>query len=88
MKIKNAILKIIIGLTIYGCTNNTTGNFNIKLNDKVRVKQIKDMKFGMMIHWGFSTFSGEEWTSDEWVTTLDKDASDFKANRLQHGSVV
>ncbi len=46
----------------------------IKLPDKFRAQQIKDMKFGMFICWSFSTFSGMEWTA-----TLDKDATYFRA---------
>ena len=46
---------------------------------QVRARQIKEMKFGLWIGWGFSTFLGDDWTPDEWVTTLDKDASYFKA---------
>jgi alpha-L-fucosidase len=46
----------------------------IKIEDKVRAKQISDMKFGMFICWSFSTFSGQEWTPTE-----DKDANFFSA---------
>jgi alpha-L-fucosidase len=35
---------------------------------------LQDMRFGMFVCWSFSTFSGREWT-----TTLDKDASFFRA---------
>lgn len=60
-------------LMVGGCT--TTGAINkTKIPDEVRAQQVKDMKFGMFICWSFSTFSGAEWT-----TTLDKDASYFKA---------
>jgi alpha-L-fucosidase len=43
-------------------------------NDKIRARQIKEMKFGMFICWSFSTFSGQEWTPTE-----GKDPSYFKA---------
>ena len=45
-----------------------------KIDDKVRAKEISDMKFGMFVCWSFSTFSGQEWTPTE-----GKDASYFKA---------
>ena len=35
-----------------------------KLDDAVRAKQVKDMKFGMFICWSFSTFAGKEWTTE------------------------
>jgi len=44
------------------------------VSDSIRASNIADMKFGMFICWSFSTFSGVEWT-----TTLEKDASYFKA---------
>ena len=43
--------------------------------DSIRAAEISDMRLGMFICWSFSTFSGDEWT-----TTLDKDASYFKAS--------
>lgn len=46
----------------------------VKLDNKVRAEQIKDMRFGMFVCWSFSTFSGKEWTP-----THGKDASYFKA---------
>ena len=64
---------------MFGCTNKSSNDHTLKIDENVRARQIQDMKFGLWINWGFSTFSGEEWTSDEWVTTLDKDASFFKA---------
>jgi alpha-L-fucosidase len=79
MKIKTAIFTIIIALTIFGYASKTSNNSTIKIDDQVRANQIKDMKFGMMLHWSYSTFSGKDWTPEEWVPTLDKDASDFKA---------
>jgi len=51
-----------------------TATNRTKQPDKVRARQIKDMKWGMFICWSFSTFSGREWTP-----TLDKDATYFKA---------
>ena len=79
MKIKNIFIYIIIGLTILGCANKTNNDYTKKIDDQVRTKQITDLKFGLWIGWGFSTFLGDDWTPDEWVTTVDKDASYFKA---------
>jgi len=56
------------------CVNKKVPVDYKKIDNHVRAEQIKDMKFGMFICWSFSTFSGKEWT-----TTLDKDASYFKA---------
>ncbi len=49
----------------------------IKTDDQARAMQIREMKFGMFICWSFSTFYGKEWTP-----TLDKDASFFKAKKV------
>jgi alpha-L-fucosidase len=57
-----------------GCTSQKEVDYKVKIDDKVRAEQIKDMKFGMFICWSFSTFYGKEWTP-----TLDKDATFFKA---------
>jgi alpha-L-fucosidase len=57
-----------------GCGTRSKTDYLFKIDDDLRASQIRDMKFGMFICWSFSTFSGREWT-----TTLDKDASYFKA---------
>ena len=57
---------------LLSCDNGKRGKEPIP--DKLRAKEISDMKFGMFICWSFSTFYGEEWTP-----TLDKDASYFRA---------
>ena len=77
MSTKKIILGILIGGFFSGCTNQPSQDFTIKIDDKVRAEQIKDMKFGMFICWSFSTFYGKEWTP-----TLDKDASFFKATNV------
>ncbi len=33
-----------------------------KIDDKIRGKQIKELRFGAFVCWSFSTFSGYEWT--------------------------
>ena len=35
-----------------------------KIDDKVRAREIADLKFGMFICWSFSTFGGKEWTTE------------------------
>ncbi|MFV0345445.1 MAG: alpha-L-fucosidase [Bacteroidales bacterium] len=72
MKTRKLILFaiLILSIPIISVSRDRT----VKLDDKVRAEQIKDMKFGMFVCWSFSTFSGKEWTS-----THDKDASYFKA---------
>ena len=65
---------ILVGIFISGCANQIPQITEIKIDDNLRTKQIKEMKFGMFICWSFSTFYGKEWTP-----TLDKDASYFKA---------
>ncbi len=57
-----------------GCKTKNAQNYRVKIDDKVRAEQIKEMKWGMFICWSFSTFSGKEWTP-----TRDKDATFFKA---------
>lgn len=57
-----------------GCTSQKEVDYKVKIDDKVRAEQIKEMKWGMFICWSFSTFYGSEWTP-----TLDKDATYFKA---------
>ena len=59
-------------ILLLSCDNGNRGKEPI--TDKLRAKEISDMKFGMFICWSFSTFYGEEWTP-----TLDKDASYFRA---------
>jgi len=59
-------------ILLLSCDNGKRGKEPIP--DKLRAKEISDMKFGMFICWSFSTFYGEEWTP-----TLDKDASYFRA---------
>lgn len=34
------------------------------LSDRIRGKEIADMKWGMFVCWSFSTFSGKEWTRE------------------------
>lgn len=45
-----------------------------KLDDHIRARQIKDMKWGMFICWSYSTISGRAWTP-----TKKRDAGYFKA---------
>lgn len=68
------IIVVFIILIISGCTNQPSSISKRKIADEIRVSEIKELEFGMFICWSFSTFSGKEWT-----TTLDKDASYFKA---------
>ncbi len=62
---------------LIGCSGKPEADYRIKINDHLRAEQIRDLKFGMFICWSFSTFSGMEWTS-----TLDKDASYFRATEV------
>jgi alpha-L-fucosidase len=72
---KYKYLSIVLVVMIFlGCTSQKEVDYKVKIDDKVRAEQIKDMKFGMFICWSFSTFYGKEWTP-----TLDKDATFFKA---------
>lgn len=66
---------VILLFVFLGACSNAPKIQTKKIDDKVRAKEISDMKFGMFICWSFSTFSGQEWTP-----TNDKDASYFKAS--------
>lgn len=74
MKKSNFFILLLFAGILFSCTNQSPIDYTIKIDDKARAEQIKEMKFGMFICWSFSTFSGREWTP-----TLDKDASYFKA---------
>lgn len=74
MKSINLNFSVLVILILLGYINGSAKDYTQKIDDKVRAKQIKEMKFGMFICWSFSTFSGNEWTP-----TRDKDASFFKA---------
>lgn len=65
---------IFTSMLLVACSKRSNYDYTVKIDDNLRVEQIKDMKFGMFICWSFSTFYGNEWTP-----TLDKDASYFKA---------
>jgi alpha-L-fucosidase len=72
---KYKYLSIVLVVMIFlGCTSQKEVDYKVKIDDKVRAEQIKEMKWGMFICWSFSTFYGKEWTP-----TLDKDATYFKA---------
>jgi len=50
-------------LLIIAC--NSTPKINTeKIDDKIRAKEVSDMRYGMFICWSFSTFSGKEWTTE------------------------
>lgn len=53
---------ILMLLGTYGCKSQI--GKQKALPDAVRAKEIADLKFGMFICWSYSTFSGQEWTSD------------------------
>ena len=74
MRTKILFIVVVLSSVLFGCKNKAQIDSSIKLDNNVRAKQIKDMKFGMFICWSFSTFYGKEWTP-----TLDKDAGYFKA---------
>jgi alpha-L-fucosidase len=74
---KNKLLKIAVCIALFGCSNEKVTDYRIKIDDHLRAEQIRDLKFGMFICWSFSTFSGMEWTQ-----TLDKDASYFRATKV------
>ena len=74
MMAKQSLMTVFIGIMLIGYVVGQSVDFTIKIDDKLRAEQIKDMKFGMFICWSFSTFYGSEWTP-----TLDKDATYFKA---------
>lgn len=78
--------KVAISMIMMTCLANTQTD-SVKLDDDIRAKQIKDMKFGAFICWSFSTFSGYEWTpgvedisffnptgcdTDQWCKTAKK----------------
>ena len=68
------VLIFAIILITSACNRKAEYDFTVKIDDDIRMEQIKNMKWGMFICWSFSTFYGEEWTP-----TQDKDASYFKA---------
>ena len=73
MKLQTTFV-LVFSTLLLGCHHsNKTGHLQV-IDNEIRAKQIKDMKFGMFICWSFSTFSGQEWTPTE-----GKDASYFKA---------
>src|SRR5690606_29322521 len=74
MKSTTFKVSTIVVLLLFACLSASTQNYILKIDDKERAEQIKEMKFGMFICWSFSTFSGQEWTPTE-----GKDASYFKA---------
>jgi alpha-L-fucosidase len=73
MKSRIVATCLILGMivTAYAATSKIN---KTRLPDKVRAKQVRDMKWGMFVCWSFSSFAGREWTP-----TLGKDASYFKA---------
>lgn len=70
----NVKFTVLVSLILLGYINGSAKDYTQKIDDKVRVEQIKEMKFGMFICWSFSAFSRNEWTP-----TRDKDANFFKA---------
>jgi len=72
---RNSFFSLAVAVIILsGCNTTPSYDYTKKIDDNIRARQIKDMKFGMFICWSFSTFNGYEWTP-----TLDKDATFFKA---------
>ena len=67
---KACYLFVIISLSV---SSVMAQGFRVKIDDKIRAQQIKDMKWGMFVCWSYSSVSGTEWTP-----TTDKDASFFK----------
>jgi alpha-L-fucosidase len=74
MKPVNFGFSVLIVFFLFGFSRGSAQINSTRIDDRVRAKQISDMKFGMFICWSFSTFSGQEWTPSE-----GKDASYFKA---------
>ena len=74
MKIKTILFFVIFSILLTGFVKRGEAGYTKKIDDRIRAKQIAEMKFGMFICWSFSTFSGQEWTPTE-----GKDASYFKA---------
>jgi alpha-L-fucosidase len=68
------LFSLALVIIISGVSNCQQTDYKIKIEDNLRAKQIKEMKFGMFICWSFSTFYGQEWTP-----TTGKDASFFRA---------
>jgi alpha-L-fucosidase len=59
---KTAGLIILLCVIVPGCAVSPTNDYSRKTNETVRVKQVKDLRFGMFVCWSFSTFSNVEWT--------------------------
>jgi hypothetical protein len=71
---KNLQTIILIEIVIVVQSSNHSDSNLPKTEDQIRASQIREMKFGTFNCWFFSTFSGQEW-----IPTLDRDASYFKA---------
>ncbi len=74
MRIFRAFFVLLTILILSHCASVHPKIDSQKIDDKIRAKQIKAMRYGMFICWSFSTFYGKEWTP-----TLDKDAFFFNA---------
>ncbi|HHJ09952.1 MAG TPA: hypothetical protein ENK25_03570 [Bacteroidetes bacterium] len=71
--LNSIVFILLLSVGLLNAQYSETGyDYTTKIDDTIRARQIRDMKFGMFICWSFSTLSGHEWTP-----TRDKDASFF-----------